>query len=224
MKEFFEQCLRDLEPLTGKRQVYYWQIETDLDSSGKAKGARKFEVCVHGMVIQSGNFRYIPLDDQKRIISDMIVKDQEYENLNSSTIYKWLAMYKDKYFMDANATESEPIHQHTSEELERIDKLAKEYLAQLAVALHPSFKGIEKDMESIKREDAARIENKAASANRKQNDEYFHLQEKKMAVAKSRGLDKLNFVELKTFNVEDQRIVARTIDEAREIFIEVYES
>jgi hypothetical protein len=37
-------------------------------------------------------------------------------------------------------------------------------------------------------------------------------------------LDKLNLGELKTFDVEDQRIVARTLEEAREIFIEVYEA
>lgn len=162
MKDFFENCLRDLEALTGKRQVYYWQTETDTDSTGKAKGMRKFEVCVNGMVIQSGNFSYIPEADQKRIITEMMVKDQDYEALNSSVIYKWLAMYKDKYFMAANAPDAEPMHQHTPEELERIDKLAKEYLAQLAGAFQPSFKGIEKDMESIKREDKARVEMKGS--------------------------------------------------------------
>jgi hypothetical protein len=162
MKQFFEQCLRDLEALTGKRQVYYWQTETDTDSTGKAKGARKFEVCVQGMVIQSQNFPYIPEEDQKRIITEMIVKDQDYEALNSSVIYKWLAMYKDKYFMAANAPEPEPMHQHTPEELERIDKLAQEYLAQLAGAFQPSFKGIEKDMEAIKRQDKQRVEMKGS--------------------------------------------------------------
>jgi len=158
MKEFFENCLRDLEALTGKRQVYYWQTETDTDSTGKAKGMRKFEVCVQGMVIQSGNFSYIPEADQKRIITQMMVKDQDYEALNSSVIYKWLSMYKDKYFMVANAPEPDPIRKLTPEESERVDKLAKEYLAQLAGTFHPSFKGIEKDMEAIEQEDKARIE------------------------------------------------------------------
>jgi hypothetical protein len=222
MKEFFENCLRDLEPLTGKRQVYYWQIETDTDSGGKAKGARKFEVCVQGMVIQSQNFPYIPESDQKRIINEMMVKDQKYDALNSSVIYKWLAMYKDKYFMSANAPQPEPIHQHTPEELERIDKLANEFKAQLAVAFQPSFKGIEKDMDVIKREDLARVENKAFSAKRKQNDEYVFLQEKKMAAAKSRGLDKLNFTDLKNFNIEGETIIARSQEEAQEIYLEVY--
>jgi len=224
MKQFFEQCLRDLEALTGKRQVYYWQTETDTDSSGKAKGARKFEVCVQGMVIQSQNFPYIPEEDQKRIITEMIVKDQDYEALNSSVIYKWLSMYKDKYFMAANAPEPEPMHQHTPEELERIDKLAQEYLAQLAGSFQPSFKGIEKDMEAIKREDEARVENKAASARRKQNDEVYYIQEKRKAAAKARGLDKLQLNEFKVFEIEKQKIAARTLEEAQEIYIEVYES
>lgn len=56
------------------------------------------------------------------------------------------------------------------------------------------------------------------------SDSYLLIKEKKLAAAKSRGLDKLNLGELKTFDVEDQRIVARTLEEAREIFIEVYEA
>lgn len=166
MKDFFEQCLRDLEPLTGKRQVYYWQIETEQDSSGKAKGMRKFEVCVQGMVIQSQNFSYIPEPDQKRIITEMMVKDQEYEALNSSVIYKWLSMYKDKYFMAANAPEAEPIHKHTPEEIQRIDKLAQEYLAQLSGTMQPNFRGIEKDMEAIKQEDNSRVEKPQSTSKR----------------------------------------------------------
>jgi hypothetical protein len=224
MKQFFEQCLRDLEALTGKRQVYYWQTETDTDSSGKAKGARKFEVCVQGMVIQSQNFPYIPEEDQKRIITEMIVKDQDYEALNSSVIYKWLAMYKDKYFMAANAPEPKPMHQHTPEELERIDKLAQEYLAQLAGAFQPSFKGIEKDMEAIKREDAERIKKKAISENRKINEEHIRQREKLAEISKERGLDKLGLHEIDKYVVEGKYIVARNLQEAREIYIEVYES
>jgi hypothetical protein len=151
-----------LEALTGKRQVYYWQTETDTDSSGKAKGARKFEVCVQGMVIQSQNFPYIPEEDQKRIITEMIVKDQDYEALNSSVIYKWLAMYKDKYFMAANAPEPEPMRELTPEESARIDELANQFKAQLIGNFQPSFKGIEKDMEAIKRQDRQRVEMKGS--------------------------------------------------------------
>ena len=162
MKEFFENCLRDLEALTGKRQVYYWQTETDTDSTGKAKGMRKFEVCVQGMVIQSGNFAYIPEADQKRIITEMMVKDQDYEALNSSVIYKWLSMYKDKYFMAANAPEAEPMRELTPEESARIDELANQFKAQLLGNFQPEFKGIEKDMEAIKREDKARVEMKGS--------------------------------------------------------------
>ncbi len=223
MKDFFEQCLRDLEPLTGKRQVYYWQTETEPDATGKPKGARKFELCVMGMVTQSKLFSYIPEADQKRIISEMIVKDQEYESLNSSAVFKWLSMYKDKYFTDANAPDPDKLHEYTDEEIRRIDKIANKFKAQL-VGQSINFKGIQKDMEAIKVEDALRIENKAISVNRRQNDEYVFRQEKKLSAAKDRGLDKLNFNELKSFNVEGQNIIARTLEEAREIYIEVYES
>lgn len=225
MKEFFENCLRDLEALTGKRQVYFWQTETGIDeASGKPKGLRKFEVCVHGMVIQSQNFSYIPEADQKRIITEMMVKDQDYDQLNSQVIHKWLSMYSGKYFMAANAPEPEKMRELSPEEHERIDRLANQFKASLAGAFQANCSNIEKDMEAIKREDAQRIENKALSAKRKQNDEYVLLQEKKMAAAKSRGLDKLNFTDLKAFEVEGEKIVATSLEQAREIYIEVYES
>jgi hypothetical protein len=223
MKEFFEQCLRDLEPLTGKRQVYYWQTETEPDATGKPKGARKFEVCVMGMVTQSKFFSYIPETDQKRIISEMMVKDQEYEALNSSVVFKWLSMYKDKYFTDANAPGPERLHEYTEEEKQRIDKLANEFKAQL-VGQTPNFKGIEKDIEALKREDAERVEKKAISANRKINEEHIRQREKLAEIAKERGLDKLGLHEISKFQVEDKLIVARNLQEAREIYIEVYEN
>lgn len=226
MKQFFEQCLRDLEALTGKRQVYFWQTETGIDeATGKAKGLRKFEVCVQGMVIQSQNFSYIPEPDQKRIITEMMVKDQDYDQLNSQVIHKWLSMYSGKYFMAANAPEPERMQELSPEEHERIDRLANQFKAQLAGAFQ-SIKDLDvkREIEAIKREDSARIENKAISVSRKQDDSYYLLQEKKMAAAKSRGLDKLNFNELKTFDVEGQKIVATSLEQAREIYMEVYEA
>jgi hypothetical protein len=56
------------------------------------------------------------------------------------------------------------------------------------------------------------------------SDAYLLIKEKKIAAAKSRGLDKLNLGDLKTFEIEKQKVVARNLEEAREIYIEVYES
>ncbi|MFN7610505.1 MAG: hypothetical protein ACK5QX_06140, partial [bacterium] len=56
------------------------------------------------------------------------------------------------------------------------------------------------------------------------SDVYLLIKEKKIAAAKARGLDKLNLGDLKTFEIEKQKVVARNLEEAREIYIEVYES
>jgi len=46
--------------------------------------------------------------------------------------------------------------------------------------------------------------------------------EKKLQAARSRGLDKLDFNEIKSFVVEGQTVVARNYEEAMEIYAEVY--
>jgi hypothetical protein len=56
------------------------------------------------------------------------------------------------------------------------------------------------------------------------SDAYLLIKEKKIAAAKLRGLDNLDLGDLKTFEIEKQKVVARNLEEAREIYIEVYES
>jgi len=46
--------------------------------------------------------------------------------------------------------------------------------------------------------------------------------EKKLQAARSRGLDKLDFNQIKSFVVENQTVVARNYEEALEIYTEVY--
>jgi hypothetical protein len=52
----------------------------------------------------------------------------------------------------------------------------------------------------------------------------YYIQEKRKAAAKARGLDKLQLNEFKVFEIEKQKIAARNLEEAQEIYIEVYES
>lgn len=91
MRDFFIQCLKDLESLTGLRQLFF--LQSDLQD-----GERKKNVLIEGMILVAKKFDYIPEEEQKKIISRMMVEDQDYDSLNSRVIWKWLNLHKDKYF------------------------------------------------------------------------------------------------------------------------------
>lgn len=149
MRDFFISCMKDLEPLTGIRQLYY--IESDLED-----GARKFNVLIEGMVLKSKEYSYIPEEAQKAIIKKMMVQDHAYENLNSRTVDKWLNMHKDKWTIKEQVIEFKPV-ELTNEAKERVDALLQQYRASL-IGQKPSFKGIEQDMKNIEQEDAQRMQ------------------------------------------------------------------
>lgn len=91
MKDFFTECLKDLYSITGIEQVRWMQ--NDLKD-----GKRNFDLCVDSMVKTCELFDYIPEDEQKKIIRRMMIEDKDYTGLNSRTVYKWLALFKDSYF------------------------------------------------------------------------------------------------------------------------------
>lgn len=214
MKEFFKQCLEDLESLTGIRQLYFLQVDAD--------GKRKIEVLISGMITTSNQFPYISEDNQKKIIREMMVKDQDYDSLNSRTVYKWLNQNKDLYFMDANkATEAPRVHL-SEEESKRIDQLASEALRSLSGDFKPKYSKLDEEMKKIQIEDKERQEGKAASGYIP-DPTLVVISERKLQAAKSRGLDKLDLRDLHPFVIEGKKIVARNIEEAQEIYLEVYE-
>ncbi len=86
MKEFFIECLKNLEALTGIRQLFFLQSDPE--------GAKKKDVLIDGMVLVSKKFDYIPEETQQKYIRKMMVEDQNYESLNSRVIWKWLDMHK----------------------------------------------------------------------------------------------------------------------------------
>jgi len=75
MREFFKQCLEELEAKTGLRQLYFMQQRED--------GVKMVNILLDSMVIVSKEFDYIPEHAQKSIIASQIVKDQDYDGLNS---------------------------------------------------------------------------------------------------------------------------------------------
>lgn len=100
MRDFLRQCLKDLQPLTGNRQLFF--LESDLED-----GVRKIEVCLAGMVAACKDYPYIPEDAQQKIIREQMVKDQQYEELNSRTIHKWLSQASRAYITHSQFSEDD---------------------------------------------------------------------------------------------------------------------
>ena len=156
MKDFFKRCLEDLEPLTGIRQLYFLQTDQD--------GERKITVLIAGMIETSKQFPFISELDQQRIIREQMVKDQDYDSLNSRTIYKWLNMNKDFYFMGANSAPEAPRVLLSDEEKERIDQLANQFKSSLVGNFRPEYKDIQKEIDEIKLEDLEKQEGRVSDA------------------------------------------------------------
>jgi hypothetical protein len=151
MEKFLTQCLNNLESLTGIRQLYF--LEQDLD------GARKISVLIKGMLIVCGQFDYIPEKDQQKIVSDMMVKDQDYDAMNSRTLYKWFNLHKDFYWTKANSEQDSEIDNSKLPPLseETLKKIA-EFQAGLLERAEPKFLGLNLTMEQIRYEDSMRLE------------------------------------------------------------------
>lgn len=108
MKEFFKQCLKDLEALAGKRQLAFWEIEAAKSEDAKKEGDRLIKVCIEGMLFACQDFTFIPDDHKKRIIREQMVKDAaNYDALNGATVYKWLARAATAYRTHSQFSESD---------------------------------------------------------------------------------------------------------------------
>lgn len=149
MNDFLIQCLEDLESLTGIRQYYF--LTTDPD------GGRKTTVLIRGILEVCKQFPYISEADQKKIISEQMVKDQNYDSLNSRTVWKWLNGAKDVYWAKTQekVQEVKPL-EHLSEETQ---KLIRDWQASL-LGLNATQGDISKEMDNIRAEDESRLQGK----------------------------------------------------------------
>jgi len=215
MKEFLKQCLEDLEPLTGIRQLYFLQNEDD--------GARKVAVLIEGMLVTCRQFEYIPVEAQKKLIREQMVKDQDYTALNSRTLYKWFNGVSSLYWTKAQ----EPVQE--VKELppltEGTKKMIAEYLNDLGKDMNYTKREgfankLKAEMDKIQAEDKERVEGRKA----RDNSEYLKIRDRTLQAATDRGLDKVPLVELNKFNIEGKSITARNKEEAMEMFIEIYEN
>lgn len=152
MNDFIIQCLEDLESLTGIRQYYF--LTTDPD------GERKTKVLIRGILEVCKQFPYISEADQKKIITDQMVKDQNYDSLNSRTVWKWLNGAKDVYWekTQKKVEEVKPLEPLTPETIQMID----DYLKKLGSDMQPTkrqgfAKRLKDEMDKIQSEDQERL-------------------------------------------------------------------
>jgi hypothetical protein len=139
-----------------------------------------------------------------------------YHKLDCATIMEWMAKHIEEKAM---YRERDNTNSKKNEENKAIDY--NEYKQRVEAA---KIKEREEKINKIVHEDGYEQFKEKVKSEREKSEAHLVIQEKKMAAAKSRGLDKLNFNELKRFNVVGQVIWATSLEQAREIYIEVYET
>lgn len=150
MKEFIEQCIKDQEAINGIRQLYFLEVDPD--------GERKLKITIQGILKTCEQFPYIPQEAQKKIISDQMVKDQDYDALNSRTVWKWFNQAKDVYWAKAQEpVEEVKVLEPLSEETQR---MIRDWQADL-LGLQPVPQISTVEIDRLKAEDRARLEGKS---------------------------------------------------------------
>lgn len=161
MREFFKDCLKNLEAITGLRQLAFWEMEAAKD---QVSAERKVEICISGMVEVCKDYPFIPEEAQKKIIRDQMVKDQKYEALNSRTIHKWLSAASNAYRTHSQFSEDDLLPKDENGQVtdpappEVAEKYIKQFQAGLAkVGTNlPTTEQILEDLKQVKRVETGR--------------------------------------------------------------------
>lgn len=98
MRDFFKGELKTLKIKTGLNQ--YEKLSELPDAQNQIK------LLLDSLVIVCNEFPYIPESDKVRIIQENIIRDQDFQSLNSRVIWKWLNGKKDSYFKELAHIES----------------------------------------------------------------------------------------------------------------------
>jgi F0F1-type ATP synthase membrane subunit b/b' len=225
MQEFFKSELKTLAIKTGLEQAEV--IYKNASTVQEAKAILDEVTLQWATCTCTSPFDKITPDVKKRIIQDQMIKDESFSKphyghvpgFNNRILWKWLnnhwQIHGDKIEKKTEQAKPENIAP---------PEVADKYLNQLKqslISVKPEYPDLHRDIEKIKQEDKERQEG-PRQHNHKSSEEYYRRFEKMRQVAKNRGLDKLDFKDLNQFNVEGQTIIARSIQEAEEIFLEVW--
>lgn len=129
MREFIKECLENLESLTGLRQLFFLEQRED--------GAKQIQIVINGIMDALSDYKFIPEEAQQRIIRQMMVKDQNYESLNSRVVTKWLEANKGRWYFSTPKISEEEL---TPAPPEVADKYAKQLLEAIEKVGNPEYK------------------------------------------------------------------------------------
>lgn len=99
MREFLKKELETLKAKTGLLQ--YEKMSQDPDA------VNQIRIMLDSIMLVFQEFHFIPDSDKKRIIQENIIRDQEFQGLNSRVVWRWLNAQKDKYYKELAHRESE---------------------------------------------------------------------------------------------------------------------
>lgn len=101
MRDFFKQELQTLKAKTGLNQYE--------NLSAMPDAAFQLKTLFDAIEYVCSQFAYIPDEDKKAIVLEGIITDQEFNQLNARTVYKWLNAKKDRYFKEMAHMPTEPV-------------------------------------------------------------------------------------------------------------------
>lgn len=103
MRQFFKDCLYNLYAYCGNRQA---EKMTDDEIKFLLDALERISKLYH----------YIPEERQKEIITNCLLTDKEYQNINVRTVAKWLELNGKQYFQEVAHIPSEAIAEVVSGE------------------------------------------------------------------------------------------------------------
>lgn len=118
MRSFFKSELETLKAKTGLNQYETFSNMPD--------APHQIKILLDSMILVCQEFHFIPDEDKKRIIREMITRDQEFTGLNSRVIWRWLNAKKDQYYKELAHREAEAGEPPLTGEAR--DKAIQEYL------------------------------------------------------------------------------------------------
>lgn len=124
MREFFLNLLNKLDKLTGFRQMDKLMAMPD--------AKQEINELLDILCGTCRQFNYIPEDDQKKIITENVITDADFQGLNAKILYKWFHANKGKFLKELAHEETKPVEGYKILEGEAREEKIKEWLGAIA--------------------------------------------------------------------------------------------
>lgn len=216
MKRFFTKELETLKLTTGCNQYERFR------EMGSEEGTAQARALIDLMVDECNQppFNLVPEEAKQKAIRTMMRSDADFVKnggFSAATIHKWLTYYwETKNWKTVYGPKDEVCDvQEVGEIKPETEKMIQEYMANLS--------GL-KEVPRVSRWEVSKADERPKRGSGyipdpRQNE----ITQKRAEAIRARGLDKItNTNEVKPFTVEGEIIVARTIEEAQEMYIEIY--